>query len=465
MLFNRNSLFWKIFLSFWLANIAVAFTATYFALQHNDRQQREYNKQQMVERLGDFVIPLLEQQRENPQFKLKKTLRKKKSPYRKKFMITDDNGQVLIDNMRHKKHDKGHPNALPDNKMHPLEVYDYEAASGKLYKIHLPPNRHERIIDQFLQRMLLYRLLFILLISAGVSYLLTAFITRPLKQLGQQSRAFAEGDFDTPPITAALNDKAISKQSECRHLLQRKDEIGELARDLQAMQLNITQLINDKQSLLHDVSHELRAPLSRLMAASALIQQQLPADSRFIQRIDDECETMRELIDQILHLSRFNQQVLRLEQRDIVQLLQESRENCLLEFGHSDITISCDQTAIFINTDEQLLSMAVQNILRNACQHSNAAIAITVKQQGDSTLICISDDGAGVENSLLASLFQPFTKSPKSHGTGLGLNIAFRAVEKLQGSISAQNLSDNTVPVPAQQTLSGLSITITLPRL
>ena len=105
---------------------------------------------------------------------------------------------------------------------------------------------------------------------------------------------------------------------------------------------------------------------------------------------------------------------------------------------------------------------AIENVLRNAVHHSpaNQPVTVTVSQSSTHVLVDIVDQGSGVEESEIESLFDPFFRSTsalndaKKNGTGLGLAIARRAVKKNGGTIRASN---------EQQ--GGLRVTIAVPLL
>ena len=106
------------------------------------------------------------------------------------------------------------------------------------------------------------------------------------------------------------------------------------------------------------------------------------------------------------------------------------------------------------------LSSAIENVLRNAVRHSppNQAVTVTLRQDSTNAVIEIVDQGSGVAEAELDSLFEPFFRSAVSSndkrpsGSGLGLAIARRAMQKNGGSITANNAADG-----------GLLVTIEMP--
>lgn len=438
-MFKRTSLFWKIFLAFWLANVLVLVSATYFSLHARDQEESLNKKQQLANRIGDFVIPQLE----NPQLAVNPRNRYWQRIYKQNIIIMDDQNQVIFDALkekkRHKKHKKHAQEKHPKTQQQkvsrlPALTFDYKSESGKAYHIQIPPDKAERLLHTYLKRLLVLRLSLILIFSGIVSYGLSLLIIRPLNQLAQHNRLLANRDF-------SKNDDTPMADIDQR-LLQRPDEIGELAKEMQNMQLNISQLINTKQDLLHDVSHELRAPLARMMAATGLIQQKLGHDEKLTNRLETECQNMSVLIDRILHFSRLHHIEAKFEPLALSELLQQSLDDCQFEYPQQQLQFESTLKNTQISSDAELLKMALDNILRNACQHNpgHSHIRLILQKTENQWIISVEDNGRGLNNSQLQQLFTPFYRHPTSQGFGLGMTISQRIMLKLGGDIKAFNL-------------------------
>jgi two-component system sensor histidine kinase CpxA len=109
--------------------------------------------------------------------------------------------------------------------------------------------------------------------------------------------------------------------------------------------------------------------------------------------------------------------------------------------------------------DADLLRRAIENVLRNAVQHTPEGTRIRLSGNGDegSATIAVRDWGPGVPDAALAEIFGPFYRADASRdrstgGVGLGLAIAQRAIALHRGTIRAENCQP------------GLRITMRLPR-
>ena len=95
-------------------------------------------------------------------------------------------------------------------------------------------------------------------VTGTASWLLTRSITRPVRALGAATRDLAGGNLDAHVATEVST---------------RRDELGTLARDFDAMAVRLRDLVRGREQLLRDVSHELRSPLARMRVALGLARQ------------------------------------------------------------------------------------------------------------------------------------------------------------------------------------------------
>jgi signal transduction histidine kinase len=108
---------------------------------------------------------------------------------------------------------------------------------------------------------LLLGLVFILLFIIGLAYVMQASLLRPLKWLHSGVEAVSDGDFTT------------------RVPVVRNDEIGKVARAFNQMTSRVQEMMDDRERLLADVSHELRSPLARMKVALELLQEGAKRDA------------------------------------------------------------------------------------------------------------------------------------------------------------------------------------------
>jgi signal transduction histidine kinase len=221
-------------------------------------------------------------------------------------------------------------------------------------------------------------------------------------------------------------------------------------------------LLESKQRLLREVSHELRSPLARLQAAAGLIrQQQGDTENPNLDRIEREVDTLNDMVGQILSFTRLqNMQQIAREPVDVTELVSGVVDNANYEgqaIGRK-VILSSDES-VYARLDPALLQSAVDNVVRNAVQHSRQQTHVNIVATENAIEITVTDDGPGAPEENLGKLFDVFftaapSNSAAGQGAGIGLAIARRAIELHGGSITATNSAAGT----------GLEVRIVLPK-
>jgi len=291
----------------------------------------------------------------------------------------------------------------------------------------------------------LYRLLFART-QVTVLGILTwpAYLSLPIVRLQRASRALAAGALDTR-VGGPYN--------------RRKDELGTLARDFDAMAEQIQALVTSKEILLRDVSHELRSPLARIRVALALAQRKAnEASQPDLDRIEDEAERLDELIGQIMTLARLRTPVVTEHQAiDLDGFVSEVVENARFEHSETEIQYA-PQTVPLIQGDPAELKSAIENVVRNALSHgSGKTVRVKLRKTQSHAEVCVSDRGPGVPDSDLKRIFEPFYRADTSRdhqhgGQGVGLAITASVMERHAGQVTASNRAEG-----------GLEVTLKLP--
>ncbi|MES2036990.1 MAG: ATP-binding protein [Pseudomonadota bacterium] len=231
----------------------------------------------------------------------------------------------------------------------------------------------------------------------------------------------------------------------------RKDELTELGRDFDRMAEQLTGSLQNQRRLLHDVSHELRSPLARLQAAIGLARQQPDKAEEYMVRMDREAVRMDKLVGEILTLSRLEagshagQDLIHMD-----ELFADLTDNAHFEAKTAGKAFKTEFSAdeiskVCVVGRYELLHRAMENVLRNAIRHTrlDTAVILQAGVQDKQLHISILDEGQGVPEAELQSIFQPFYRSvlaeQSSEGYGLGLAITQRVMQAHGGSISASN--------------------------
>jgi two-component system sensor histidine kinase CpxA len=274
-----------------------------------------------------------------------------------------------------------------------------------------------------------------LVVTGVASWLLTRSITAPVGALGAATRALAAGDLDAR-VRGTVGE--------------RRDELGVLARDFDAMAARLRELLQGKERLLRDISHELRSPLARMRVALGLARQPGADQARQLDRLEAETERLDALIGHVLHLSRLDARATRLR-RDPVELgelVDGIARDAAYEAQARGVRVDwrAPEAPVRVLGDPPLLASAVENVVRNAVRYTadGSAVEIDVGADAGRARVTVRDRGPGVPESELARIFEPFYRVTESRdrdsgGDGIGLAITSRVLAAHDGTARAAN--------------------------
>ncbi|MEX1828157.1 sensor histidine kinase [Luteibacter sp. CQ10] len=273
------------------------------------------------------------------------------------------------------------------------------------------------------------------LAGLGFSTVLAWYLTRAIRRMRRGFHDLANGE-----LTTRLRPR----------LGRTRDELADLAGDFDNMAERLEYLVETREQILHDVSHEFRSPLARLSLSVALMRQQYPGeDCSWLQRIDHEVARLDGLVGQLLTLSRREGGEVEPEGYfDMGALLMAVIEDVRFEADSRSIGLNMAALPVhplIVRGSAELIRRALENVIRNAVQVSSAGqcVDVTLRRDDDGErhlVLKVADRGPGVSKAKLQAMFEPFVRLSESYGGyGLGLSIARRAVVSHGGSLEAIN--------------------------
>lgn len=241
-----------------------------------------------------------------------------------------------------------------------------------------------------------------------------------------------------------------------------EDELGVLARALNAMLERLEHAYAEQRRFVADASHELRTPVAIMRGNIELLRSghlSAPESHEALEMIDSESKRMARLLDELLSLARLEGAAHTFQPLEVRTILEEGAAR-LRSLGDRRVTIEAPSD-LWVLGDPDLLDQALLNILKNAFAHTTDGGMIALAAEWDTNRVSfvVTDDGAGIPADELDRIFDRFyrTQGPRpsdSGGAGLGLAIADRLVDLHGGTISAEN-----------SPTGGARFTITLPRI
>jgi two-component system sensor histidine kinase KdpD len=221
------------------------------------------------------------------------------------------------------------------------------------------------------------------------------------------------------------------------------------------------------QTLLNSISHEMRTPLTVIMAAATALEDAHTTKSpEYIKVLGSELlqasDRLNRVIENLLDMSRLNSGVLalKLEWVDLNDLLRGTVDKLGKNLVQHSVSLKLNEPRTLIYVDFRLFEHALSNLLLNAASYSPAGTAIEIRAQFDETQghlsLSICDQGPGIPAQAQERVFEKFYRVPgtPTGGTGLGLSIVKSIVEAHHGNVHVESAADGgscfvvQIPVP-----------------
>ena len=215
-------------------------------------------------------------------------------------------------------------------------------------------------------------------------------------------------------------------------------------------------LDNMRKEFVADVSHELKTPITSIMAYSdTLLEDEYDKETKnkFLKVISDEAIRMKKLVEDLLALSKYdnNENKQAKVEFDLGELVKHCQEKVQMEIEKKHQTVECFITADVpkVYADKDGIERVVLNILTNSIKYTSdeGNIKIYVGFVYNDAYIKIIDNGIGIPEEDLSRIFERFYRVDKARtremgGTGLGLSIAKEILDKNDGSIDIKSPKD-----------------------
>ena len=272
--------------------------------------------------------------------------------------------------------------------------------------------------------------LVLMIIAFGVALLILSFLAvqwlfRPIRQIREGAASIGRGRFDNRIET------------------NRKDQLGELAADINKMAGNVQDLLDAKRALLIGISHELRTPLSRMRLGLEFLE-----DEENREMLKEEIREMEKIVAELLEAERLNGRHAKLTRSrvSVAALIGELLDDFFSRDSDRIEVLPIDSD-LYGNIDEARVTLLLKNLLSNALRYSPADAApvkLGVSREGDELLFVVHDDGPGIPQEQVEHIGEPFYRGDPSRarqtgGTGLGLYLALLVARAHGGSLTLKN--------------------------
>ncbi len=281
-----------------------------------------------------------------------------------------------------------------------------------------------------------------MLVALITATLLTLGIARPLRKLALSSERVATG---------------AAQRLNLGKLHDRKDEIGDLARAMEAMTVSLYDRIQENERFAADVAHELKNPLTSIRSAVETMQAISDPEkkAKMANVIARDVIRLDRLISDISNLSRLEAEIVRekLVRVDLNRLLEDivSIYRDTVREGEATVVLAlADKATHDVMGREGPLGQVIRNLVENARSFSPAGGEVTVtlasisSARGPVVRLTVEDQGPGIPPDKLEKIFQRFyTDRPVGakfgNNSGLGLSIVRQIAETHRGQVWAEN--------------------------
>ena len=268
----------------------------------------------------------------------------------------------------------------------------------------------------------------VLMIAFAVCSVTTMRQIKPIREMAQATRLYAEGDFDI-----RMKDYG------------RDDEIGELAVSFNRMAETLQQTERKRRDFIANISHELKTPMTTIAGyTDGILDGTIPPESekQYLQIISDESRRLSRLVRRMLDVSQLQaMDPLKSGSRfDVCESMRRvliSMEKKITD-RHLDVEADIPEEPILVRGDNDMITQVIYNLLENAAKFARTGTAlylgVTAAADGKA-YVTVRNLGDTIPADELPKLFERFHKSDKSRsedkdGVGLGLYIVKTILEQ-----------------------------------
>jgi two-component system sensor histidine kinase MtrB len=302
---------------------------------------------------------------------------------------------------------------------------------AQLYVVYSEDRIHDDLAE--LRTVLLTGALAVTLVAALVGYALARRTLEPVGRAAAAAQAVAAGLLDTRLPVAGTDEFGAWAVS-----------FNRMAEALETKIEALSQAQERERRFTADVAHELRTPVTALVAEASLLREhlpELPADARRpAELLVADVVRLRQLVDALMEISRLDggQEVVRDQQVDLAAVVRA----VIAARGWGE-QVRFDAAPVMVHTDPRRLERVLANLITNAVEHGGSGVEVRLGPAGPAAVrVDVVDRGPGIAPEHLPYLFDRFYKADParaSAGSGLGLAIARENARLLGAGIEVRS--------------------------
>lgn len=287
-----------------------------------------------------------------------------------------------------------------------------------------------------LQVELVYISIILFVLSMGIALLMSKKITKSIIRINKSAKELAKGNF-----------QVVFDGNDYREIAELSDTLNYTSKELGRTEAY-------QQELIANVSHDLRTPLTMIIAYSEGMRD-LPGENTAenIQVVIDEAKRLTNLVNDMLDISKLQSGVIQIEKKkyNLTKSIESVMERYtkLKEQEGYNISFEYDQE-VYIIADEFKIYQVIYNMVNNAINYTGEDKLVKVRQivMNNKVRIQVEDSGPGIKKHDMQHVWERYYKVDKEHkraiaGTGLGLSISKNILELHKGEYGVESREKN----------------------
>lgn len=312
-------------------------------------------------------------------------------------------------------------------------LYYYTAVNNRAieegYEVYFINMTNLYSFEKNLSTMLLLIMSFALLLTVGVTYIISKSIAGPVKVLSEFAKRIGDGEYG---------------------ILQedfRDEEVHELKNAMNESSEKLKKYDEEQRVFFQNASHELRTPLQVIKTNAEALEYGLITREKAVPVIKQEVDNLGELVEDIIVLSRLDAR-----SRDIIYERMDLREtlsytlerfSAILMEKNLKVNYDFQDEPVWFTYEEKSMERAFQNLIANAVRYALTTITVGCRASEGRIIIKISNDGQGIHEEDIPRIFDRFYKGEKGNH-GIGLSIVKSIISSYEGRIEVSTSNHGT---------------------
>ncbi|MEA1785686.1 HAMP domain-containing sensor histidine kinase [Arenibacter sp. GZD96] len=320
----------------------------------------------------------------------------------------------------------------------------YRIAQKEYISVVSAENYYSTHHNAFLLNLLTISIVVAIITILGTAFWFSKRILRPLKE-----------------ITRSVNNISSENMHLRLHVTEKNDELGQLARTFNNMLSRLETAFETQKNFISNASHELNTPLTSIIGEADVTLSKLRKPEEYVealQTILEEAEKLDKKTKALLFLAQtgYDGKVQKFDKVRIDQLLLDVKDTVIKIRPQSQITLDFSllpesPTKLKVKGNEQLLHLALSNVIMNACKYSNhQEVRVSLGATQKEVVVVVTDIGIGIPENEIQYIYDPFFRASNTNnfdGYGIGLPLTKNVIKIHEGEIIVTSKQDKGTSV------------------